>query len=137
MAATRYQTMLMACGVKGSPESRQVALMSRSRAAGSVDTFELTCLLWGGYVLLNSSPTKTDTRRKDEVQKRREAFRRVEKTIGTHDTSKLPFRYSDASREGLYEQGLRMGKVVFEDMQEHSHDMFVWITPRYNLINAR
>ena len=90
-----------------------------------------------GTLLLNSWPTETKTHRKGEVQKRREAFHRVEKVIGTHDSSKLPLCYSDTSREGLYEQGLRMGKAIFEDMQQHDHDVFVWITPRYNLINAR
>jgi acyl-CoA oxidase len=45
--------------------------------------------------------------------------------------------YADTSRGGLYEQGLHMGKACIEDMKKHYHDMFVWITPRYNLINAR
>jgi len=75
--------------------------------------------------------------RKDIVQKRREAVRRIETTIGTHDVSKLPDCYSDASRESIYEQELRMGKAIFEDMQQCGHDIFVWITPRYNLVNAR
>jgi acyl-CoA oxidase len=75
--------------------------------------------------------------RKDTVEKRREAFHRVETTIGTHDVSKLPECYSDTSREGIYEQGLRMGKAIFEDMQRYDHDVFVWITPRCNLINVR
>ena len=57
--------------------------------------------------------------------------------IGTHGASKLPECYSDTSREGIYEQGLRMGKAIFEDMQHYNHDIFVWITPRYNMINAR
>jgi hypothetical protein len=30
--------------------NRQVALMNSARAAGSIDTFELTSLLWGGSV---------------------------------------------------------------------------------------
>ena len=117
--------------------NRQVVLMNAARAAGSIDTFELTCLLWGGFVAPRLVTCQTNTHRKGDVQKRREAFRRVEKVIGTHDTNKLPLCYSDTSREGLYEQGLRMGKAIFEDMQQHDHDVFVWITPRYNLINAR
>ncbi|KAF1922622.1 acyl-CoA oxidase [Didymella exigua CBS 183.55] len=74
--------------------------MNKARA-GSVDTFELTCLLW---------------KRKATVQKRRDAF--------------------NTAREGIYEQRLRMGKAIFEDLQQHDHDIFIWITPRYNLINA-
>jgi acyl-CoA oxidase len=30
-----------------------------------------------------------------------------------------------------------MGKVCIEEMEKHNHDLFVWVTPRYNLINAR
>ncbi|KAF1351516.1 acyl-CoA oxidase [Lizonia empirigonia] len=90
-------------------------LMEKARASGRFDTFELTCLLWGG----------------------RAAFARVEKFIDTHDTNVLPRCYSDTSREGIYEQGLRMGKAIFGDMQEYDHDIFVWVTPRYNLMNAR
>lgn len=30
------------------PVNRQVAVMNKARASGSIDTFELTCLLWGG-----------------------------------------------------------------------------------------
>jgi acyl-CoA oxidase len=75
--------------------------------------------------------------RKDTVHTRREAFRRVQTTIGTHDAAKLPECYSDTSREGISEQGLRMGKAIFEGMQQCDHNIFVRITPRYNLINDR
>jgi acyl-CoA oxidase len=30
-----------------------------------------------------------------------------------------------------------MGKACLDDMLEHDHEYFVWITPRYNLVNAR
>jgi hypothetical protein len=30
-----------------------------------------------------------------------------------------------------------MGKVCIEDMEKYDHDLFVWITPRCQLINAR
>ena len=43
----------------------------------------------------------------------------------------------ETSREDLFEQGLEMGKACLDDMLEHNHEYFVWITPRYNLVNAR
>ncbi|KAF2123520.1 acyl-CoA oxidase [Dothidotthia symphoricarpi CBS 119687] len=95
--------------------------MQTARASASFDTFELTCLLWGG---------------EDNVRQRSAAFKRVEKLLGTHDTTKLPRCYADTDRESLYEQGLHMGKVILEDMMRYNHDVFVSITPRYNLINA-
>lgn len=30
-----------------------------------------------------------------------------------------------------------MGKPYMADVDEHKHDHFVWVTPRYNPINAR
>lgn len=71
------------------------------------------------------------------VKERRAAFERVEKALDTYDTSKLPRCYSENSREALFEQGLQMGKVCLDDMLKHEHEHFVWITPRYNLVNAR
>jgi acyl-CoA oxidase len=71
------------------------------------------------------------------VKERRAAFKRVEKALGTNDNANLPPCYSETSREHLFEQGLKMGKACLDDMLEHGHDYFVWITPRYNLVNAR
>jgi acyl-CoA oxidase len=79
----------------------------------------------------------TDDHSENVVCKRRAAFERVEKQLGTHDTSKLPECYAYTDREAIYEQGLRMGGACLQDMKEHGHDVFAWITPRYNLTNAR
>ena len=50
------------------------------------------------------------------VEQRRAAFRRVENVAGTHDGTKLLQCYSDTSREGIYEQGLRMSKAICKNM---------------------
>lgn len=71
------------------------------------------------------------------MQKRRAAFERVEARLGTNDSTKLPLCYANTSREALYEQGLRMGKACLDDMEIFGHDLWDWITPRFNLINAR
>jgi acyl-CoA oxidase len=83
---------------------------------------------------INSSLTP---RSSDEVHKRRAAFERIEAQLDTNDATSLPRCYADDSCEGLYEQGLRMSKICIEDMEKHNHDLFVWITPRYQLIIAR
>jgi acyl-CoA oxidase len=120
-------------------ESPQAALMRKSRTSSSFDPYELTCLLWGGQDPKYPFHTSTADYGFSEciVQERRAAFERVEKTLGTHDTSKLPRCYSQTSREDLFEQGLEMGKACLDEKFEHGHEHFVWITPRYNLTNAR
>lgn len=119
-------------------ENKQIMLIRIARASASFDTAELSSLLWGRSVTptdgVNLLLTSTSS---DEVHKRRAAFERVEAQLGTGDATRLPQCYADTSREGLYEQGLRMGKACIEDMDKHNHDFFVWITPRYALINAR
>jgi acyl-CoA oxidase len=119
-------------------DNKQITLMRKTRASTSFDTTELSSLLWGRYVACAGDAgfwlTYSST---DEVQARRAAFERVEAQLGTNNTTKLPPCYVDTSRNGLYEQGLRMGKDCIEEMEKHNHDLFVWVTPRYNLINAR
>ena len=120
--------------------NQQVALMRKARASGSFDPYELTCLLWGRYGPVSPFPMPsilTLASSKSVVKERRAAFERVEKALGTHDTSRLPRCYSETSREDLFEQGLEMGKACLDEMLTHGHKHFVWITPRYNLTNAR
>jgi acyl-CoA oxidase len=120
-------------------ESPQAAMMRKSRASSSFDPYELTCLLWGGqypkYPFHNFTADHFSSER--IVQERRAAFERVEKTLGTDDASKLLRCYSQTSREDLFEQGLEMGKACLDEMFEHGHEHFVWITLHYNLTNAR
>lgn len=71
------------------------------------------------------------------VLSRRLSFTRVEKALGTHNTALLPQCYAHTSREALFAQGLEMGKACLEDMKEYEHEHFVWITPKYRLVNAR
>ena len=71
------------------------------------------------------------------VRERRAAFERVEKVLGTHDTTKLPRCYTTTSRQDIFLQGLKMGKACLDDMVAYNHGQFIWVTPRYDLTNAR
>ncbi|EMD88691.1 hypothetical protein COCC4DRAFT_60646 [Bipolaris maydis ATCC 48331] len=102
-------------------ENAQTTLMRKARTSSSFNSFDLTCILWGGQ---------------STVLSRRLAFTRVEKALGTHDTALLPQCYAHTSREALFAQGLEMGKVCLQDMKEYGHEHFVWVTPKYRLVNA-
>ncbi|KAF2641161.1 acyl-CoA oxidase [Massarina eburnea CBS 473.64] len=95
--------------------------MRKARQAASFDSFELTCLIYGGN---------------DKVRQRRAAFERVERLSGTHDTIVLPKCYANTNREEAYDQGLKVGKIAFEDGLKYGHSFFHKMTPRYTLSNA-
>jgi acyl-CoA oxidase len=71
------------------------------------------------------------------VEKKREAFQRVEVLIGARDTSKLPRSYANMNREDAYDEGLEWGKAAFEDGIRYKHNFFDYTTPRYVIANAR
>ena len=71
------------------------------------------------------------------VEKRRAAFERVEKILGTGDNTKLPRCYRGYNREDAYHEGLEEGKVALNDGLHYNHDVFEHITPRYQLLNSR
>jgi len=48
MALAQYEVMDTQETMARPTTNRQIALMNKARASGSIDTFELTCLLWGG-----------------------------------------------------------------------------------------
>ncbi|KAI1665657.1 Acyl-coenzyme A oxidase [Pyrenophora tritici-repentis] len=102
-------------------QTAQVISMRKARSRSDVNTYALTCLLWGGERI---------------VKERRAAFERVEKVLDTYDISKLPRCYAENNREALFEQGLQMSKACLDDMLKYQHEHFVWITPRYNLVNS-
>lgn len=102
--------------------NRQLELMSKARASATFDTFELTCLLFGG---------------KEMVKRKREAFERVENLTGTRDTLKLPRCYANQNRQEAFDEGLEWGKAAFEDGLPHKHNFFDYATPRYQLVNSR
>lgn len=58
------------------------------------------------------------------------AFKRIEKALGTDDTFKLPITYGDLNRQELLLEGLRAGKITFQDGVEHKHKVFEHITRR-------
>ncbi|USP79477.1 Peroxisomal acyl-coenzyme A oxidase 1 [Curvularia clavata] len=99
----------------------QTVLMRKARDAVTFPVAELTSMFWGGDA---------------EVRERRAAFERVEKVLGTHDTTKLPRCYTTTSRQDIFLQGLKMGKACLDDMVAYNHGQFIWVTPRYDLTNA-
>ncbi|KAI8290479.1 Peroxisomal acyl-coenzyme A oxidase 1 [Colletotrichum sp. SAR11_57] len=100
--------------------SKQALAMANARSRTSFDVEKLTNLIYGGASV---------------VRARRAAWARVEKALGTDDTSRLPGHYAKTSREDLYLDGLRMGRAVWEDRRTHNHAHFDWLTPRYTLFN--
>jgi len=61
---------------------------------------------------------------KEAVNCHNSAFRRIERVLGTHDDLKLPLTYGDKNRQELFLEGLRAGKVTFEDDVDHNCDTF-------------
>jgi acyl-CoA oxidase len=121
------------------PRARQGTMMKEAREAGSFHVHELTCLIYGGYDLLiceeTTSPLSMYSANK--AQQRRDAFERVETLLGTRDTFKLPSCYANQNREEMYEEGLKAGRVMFQDGLKHEHDFFLESTSRGVLGNAR
>ncbi|KAF2275328.1 acyl-CoA oxidase [Westerdykella ornata] len=105
----------------GKAPNRQIQLMQQARDGASFDSYELACFIHGGENVL---------------KERRLAWERVETLIGTRDTSKLPQSYGNQNREEMYEEGLRWGKIIFEDGLKFKHTFFKHITPRYVLLNS-
>jgi acyl-CoA oxidase len=66
-----------------------------------------------------------------------EGTRRVETSLGTCNTSVLPRHYASTSREELYQEGLRAGRVAFEDELKYNYEYFLEATPRGTIANAR
>jgi acyl-CoA oxidase len=123
--------------------NRQLMLMQKAREGASFNTFELTCLIHGGYdiSLLHYctfiSKQALTHHREDVVQQRRAALKRVEISSGTHDTSILPRCYANMNREEAFDEGLKMGSIAFTDGLKHKHHFFHVATPRYTLGNSR
>lgn len=98
----------------------QKMLMADARSRTSFEVESLTRVIYGNA---------------DTLRRRREAWARIEASLGTSDTSRLPYRYAKTSREDLYLDGLELGRAAFDDRTKYGHDFFDWITPRYTLFN--
>ncbi|KAI1915215.1 hypothetical protein LOZ65_005518 [Ophidiomyces ophidiicola] len=97
------------------PLNKQTLLMAKARASASFDPYKLT---------------------EETVQRRRDAFQRVESATGTADQTKLPRAYADVSREGVYREGVRLGTASFVDGILHNHDFFSGMDQHYTLSNC-
>ncbi|KAL2365753.1 hypothetical protein RJZ56_001354 [Blastomyces dermatitidis] len=108
--------------------NRQLILMRNARQAATFDPYRLTFILHKGY---------KDSRKAEEtVQRRREAFWRVEQATGTDDQSKLPAAYANADRESVYLQGVEAGTAAFVDGIRYNHDFFYGLDQYYTLSNG-
>jgi len=61
---------------------------------------------------------------KEAVKRHNTAFQRVETALGTTNNLRLPPTYTDKNRQELLLEGLRAGKITFEDGVDHSCDTF-------------
>jgi len=95
--------------------------MDAFRSKASFDSFSMACFLQDGT---------------GNVQKRRDAWHRVEMAIGCQDTFKLPSIYGEQNRSQQYEEGLEAGKAMLEDQLNYKHDLFYYQTWKYQLANA-
>lgn len=103
------------------PLNHEMSLMDQARSQTSFNVQSLTNIIYDSEV---------------QVEARRAAWARVEKVLGTDDTSKLPEQYANTSRENLYLEGLKMGKAAWDDGIKHDHNFFANYTPRYALGNS-
>jgi acyl-CoA oxidase len=65
---------------------------------------------------------------KEAVDRRNAAFQRVEKAPGTDDNSKLPPIYGVMNCQELLLEGLRAGKIIFEDGFDYDCDTFDYVS---------
>ncbi|TLD18316.1 acyl-CoA oxidase [Venturia nashicola] len=72
----------------------------------------------------------------EKLQKRRDAWDRVETTLDCKDTWKLPSIYGEQTRSEQFDEGLKAGRVMFEDGMKYGHKLFDEMTWKYQLGNA-
>ncbi|KAI1004122.1 Acyl-coenzyme A oxidase [Podosphaera aphanis] len=101
--------------------SSQPELMKRARCLSTFNAFQMAEVIYGSA---------------ENIQRRREAFSRIEKAIGTDDNLVLPKVYDGSSRENKYLEGLRTGKICYEDGLKHGTLEFAVRTPAGHLSNA-
>ncbi|KAJ5698281.1 hypothetical protein N7462_000286 [Penicillium macrosclerotiorum] len=102
-------------------QNRQTTLMEQARQLATFDVDKMTVAIYDS---------------EEEVRSRRAAFARVEHRLDLLDTMKLPRVYEGLDREGLYLEGLRRAKAVADDMVDHNHRHFLWLTERYQMANS-
>lgn len=72
----------------------------------------------------------------EQLQKKRDAWNRVEIALDCKDTWKLPSIYGEQARSEQFDEGLKAGRVMFEDGMKHGHKLFDEMTWKYQLGNA-
>ncbi|KAF8857328.1 acyl-CoA oxidase [Acephala macrosclerotiorum] len=95
--------------------------MEQARNSASFDPEQLGAIIYGS---------------KESMEEMIAAFERIEKALGTNDTFKLPVTYGELNRQEMFLEGLRAGKVTFQDGVKHKHKVFEYITHLFCLANA-
>ncbi|KAJ7139601.1 acyl-CoA dehydrogenase/oxidase C-terminal [Mycena epipterygia] len=101
--------------------NRQIRLMNEARGRASLNSRELTNIIYGGA---------------EAVKLREAAFSRIEKALQSSDMSKLPEPFGDVDRTGQFLDGLRFGKALVDEKMQYGHSVFDFITPQYSFNNA-
>ncbi|KAG0650118.1 Peroxisomal acyl-coenzyme A oxidase 1 [Hyphodiscus hymeniophilus] len=101
--------------------NEQKKMMVTARAQATFNSKSLTEIILGS---------------KEAVAIQDDAFARLEKILGTSDTSRLPRCYSNMNHEEAFLEGLRAGKVTMEDSFKYRHDVFLYSTHLWALGNA-
>jgi acyl-CoA oxidase len=104
-----------------STDNDQTRAIKAFRSKASFDSYLMTCLLEGGP---------------DQVQKKRDAWSRVESALGCTDSWKLPSIYGEQTRSEQFEEGLAAGRIMFEDGIKYNHKLFDEYTWKYQMGNA-
>jgi len=60
----------------------------------------------------------------------------VERALGVDDTSKLPACYGNMNREEAFLDGLKAGRITWEDGFNHKHDLFDTMNHQWTLANS-
>lgn len=102
-------------------QNDQTRAISAFRAKSSFDSYSMACFLEGGP---------------EQVQKRRDAWDRVETALGCKDTWKLPSTYGEQTRSEQFDEGLKAARIMFEDGMNYNHTLFDEHTWKYQMGNA-
>lgn len=112
-------------------------MMELARQTASFDSAELTDILFERQAILSMVATQILTRfSKKNVERRKEAFKRIETALGTIDTWKLPRCYGNLNREEQLLEGLKAGSICGEDGLNYNHTIFHTMTNKWQLGNA-
>lgn len=102
-------------------QNDQTRAIAAFRSKASFDSYSMACFLEGGP---------------DRLQEKRDAWDRVETALDCKDTWRLPSIYGEQTRSEQFDEGLKAGRVMFEDGMKYGHKLFDEMTWKYQMGNA-